>query len=235
MIDQVHLDWQASPQEKGQMLERRMRGFSLIELIVVLAIGLTMMGIVNMALTPVMNQWHADESYDMVLMQLRSARERAIEERKQYIVCFGAGSEPSGALTPLGAPSAQSVQLYRWDAGTALSAAVQINSEQLASDVFFQTETGLPNSSATTPDGFGIGSVPLAFDTGAVPSVPNQVLFQPDGSAQDTNGNLNSGIVYLARNSDLYSTHAITLFGASGRIRGWRLSNNAGVATWLEQ
>jgi len=217
------------------MLERRTRGFSLIELLVVIAIGSIMVGITLMALTPVMNQWHADASYDQVLMQLRSARERSIEERKQYIVCFGAGSAPSGALTPLGAPNAQSVQLYRWDAGTALSAAVQINAEQLATDVFFQTETGLPNSSATTPDGFGIGTVALAFDTGSVPSIPNQVLFQPNGSAEDTNGNLNSGILYLARNGDLYSTHAITLFGASGRIRGWRLTNNAGVAKWTEQ
>jgi len=50
----------------------------------------------------------------------------------------------------------------------------------------------------------------------------------PDGSAHDVNGNLNSGIVYVARNGDLYSSRAITLYGATGRIRGWRLLSSGG-------
>ena len=60
-------------------------------------------------------------------------------------------------------------------------------------------------------------------------------MFLPDGSAHDLLGNLNNGILYLARNGDLYSSKAITVFGSTGRVRGWRLVSQAGAATWIEQ
>ena len=88
------------------------------------------------------------------MMPLRVARQRAIAERKQYIVCFGIAA-PAGALTPMGAPTAQSIQTFRWDAGTALSAATQITAITLPQDIQFQTIAGLPNGAATVPDGFG--------------------------------------------------------------------------------
>jgi hypothetical protein len=55
-------------------------------------------------------------------------------------------------------------------------------------------------------------------------------MFLPDGSARDTVGNLNSGIVYMA-GQDVGSTRAITVWGASGRIRGWRLTDISPTAT----
>jgi hypothetical protein len=60
-------------------------------------------------------------------------------------------------------------------------------------------------------------------------------MFLPDGSARDTNGSLNSGIIYVARTADLYSSRAVTLYGATGRIRGWRLINSAGAPIWFQQ
>jgi hypothetical protein len=149
-------------------------------------------------------------------------------------VCFGIAA-PTGAPTPLGAPTAQSVQVFRWDAGTALSAATQITAVTLPIDINFQTVAGLPNSSATVPDGFGSATVALDFDQGVAGAINNQVMFMPDGSAHDVNGNLNSGILYVARNGDLYSSRAVTLYGATGRIRGWRLINSAGAPQWIQQ
>jgi len=66
----------------------------------------------------------------------------------------------------------------------------------------------------------------------------NYVVFMPDGSAQDNLGNFNSGVVYLTRPSytNIYnSSRAITVWGATGRIRGWRLGQTAGVGTWVQQ
>ena len=168
-------------------------------------------------------------------MQLRVARQRAVAERKQYIVCFGAGSAPQGALTPLGAPNAQSIQIFRWDAQTALSAAVQIRAIQLPFDIQFQTLSGFPSNPAGVPDGFGIGAVAIDFDQGVAGAINNQVVFQPDGSALDTNGNLNSGIIYVARTGDLNNSRAITVYGATGRIRGWRLEGASGSLKWMVQ
>ena len=122
-----------------------------------------------------------------------------------------------------GAPTAQSIQIFRWDAGTALSAATQITAITLPRTSSSRSSPGLPNGAATVPDGFGNATVAIDFDQNVAGAIKNQVMFMPDGSAHDVNGNLNSGILYLARNGDLYSSRAVTLYGATGRIRGWRL------------
>jgi Tfp pilus assembly protein FimT len=213
----------------------RARGFSLIELMIVVVVMMIVAGISIMAVQPALKDARTNQAYEAVLMQLRVARQRAVSERKQYIVCFGGGSAPAGALTPMGAPTARSVQMFRWDAGTALSAAAQISANQLPTDMQFQTLAGLPNGAATVPDGFGAGITAIDFDQGVAAGIKNQVLFMPDGSAHDINGSLNSGIIYVARTSDLYSSRAVTLYGATGRIRGWRLISSSGTPKWFQQ
>jgi prepilin-type N-terminal cleavage/methylation domain-containing protein len=217
-----------SPRERG------VRGFSVLELMIVVVLFLIVAGITFMALQPALKDARANQAFDRVLMQLRVARQRAIAERKQYIVCFG-NSAPAGALTPLGAPTAKSVQMFRWDAGTALSAAVQISAGVLPTDIQFQAVAGLPNTPATVPDGFGNGATAFDFDQGVGGGNKNQVMFMPDGSAHDTNGSWNDGIIYVGRTGDLYSAHAVTLYGATGRIRGWRLLGSGGSPKWFEQ
>ncbi len=210
------------------------RGFSLLEMMIVICVLMIVGGISFMALQPALRDAKANQAFESALMPLRVARQRAIAERKQYIVCFGLAA-PAGALTPMGAPTAQSVQIFRWDAGTALSAATQVTAVTLPQDIQFQTLPGLPNGAATVPDGFGNGATPIDFDQAVAGAIKNQVMFMPDGSAHDVNGNLNSGIVYVARNGDLYSSRAVTLYGATGRIRGWRLLNNGGAPRWIQQ
>jgi Tfp pilus assembly protein FimT len=210
------------------------RGFSLLEMMIVICVLMIVGGISFMALQPALRDAKANQAFESALMPLRVARQRAIAERKQYIVCFGLAA-PAGALTPMGAPTAQSVQIFRWDAGTALSAATQVTAVTLPQDINFQTIAGLPNTPATVPDGFGSGTVALDFDQGVAGAIKNQVMFMPDGSAHDVNGSLNSGILYVARNGDIYSSRAVTIYGATGRIRGWRLLNSGGVARWFQQ
>jgi prepilin-type N-terminal cleavage/methylation domain-containing protein len=220
------------------MLSARQRGFSLIEMMIVVSIGMIMMGITFVTLQPALKDARNNQAYNNALMQLRGARQRAIDSRQQYIVCFGTNS-PSGASTPLGTPTAQTVSLFRWPSGSALSAAVEISALNLPSDIKFQAlstpSPGIPTGASTVPDGFGSGGVALAFDQGVSGGTVDQVLFMPDGSARDTNGNINSGVMYMARTGDLFSSRAITVFGASGRIRGWRLVNRTGTPTWIQQ
>jgi type II secretory pathway pseudopilin PulG len=214
--------------------ECRARGFSLLEMMIVICVLMIVGGIGFMALQPALKDAKVNQAFESAMMPLRVARQRAIAERKQYIVCYGIAA-PAGAVTPI-APTAQSIQTFRWDAGTALSAATQITAVTLPIDIQFQALPGLPNAPATVPDGFGIGATAIDFDQGvAGGGIKNQVLFMPDGSAHDVNGNLNSGIVYVARNGDLYSSRAITLYGATGRIRGWRLLRNGAAPRWFQQ
>jgi prepilin-type N-terminal cleavage/methylation domain-containing protein len=214
------------------MKRRNTRGFSLIEMAMVLAIAMIMMSITFISLQPALRDIHNNQAYDLVMMQLRNARARAISDREQYIVCFGA-TLCTGGAQPMGAPTAQSIQIYEWPAGTALTSAVQVSNVSLPQDIDFQVLTGVPTGA--TPDGFGNASAALDFDQGVAGGITTQVMFMPDGSAHDTNGNLNSGVLYIGRTGDLYSSRAVTLFASSGRLRGWRLVNNSGVATWIQQ
>jgi prepilin-type N-terminal cleavage/methylation domain-containing protein len=216
------------------MASSKQCGFSLLEMMIVLSIGLIMAGITFLTLQPALKDVRMNQAYDMVLTQLRTAREKAIENRQQYIVCIGT-AVCTGAPTPLGAPTAQSVQIFQWPLNTALTSAVQISTLDLPANVSFQVVTGIPTGAATVPDGFGGGTVALDLDQSVVPKLGSQVMFLPDGSAHDTSSNLNSGVMYMARTGELYSSRAISVFGASGRIRGWRLVNRSGTATWIQQ
>ena len=194
----------------------------MIEMAIVIAIVLIVSSMAFISLQPVLKDARANTAFNSVLMQLRIARQRAVTERKQYIVCLGA-TTPAGAATPLGAPNAQSIQVFRWDAGTALSAAAQV------------TAITLPNGPNTVPDGFGTGSTAIDFDQGVNNGIRDQIMFLPDGSVRDTDGNLSSGIVYVARDAELYSSRAVTVYAATGRIRGWRLNKVSGSPIWSEQ
>ena len=214
----------------SQRVRRSTYGFSMIEMAAVLGIVMIMLGVTFISLQPALKEAHATNAYDTVLTQFRTARSRAVETRQQYIVCLGA-TIPTGAATPLGTPTAQSVQIYQWPAGAALSSTIQLSKIDLPSDVQFQTIAGLP---AAAPDGFGSGTVAIDFDQNVATAIRDQIVFLPDGSARDTVGNLSSGIVYVA-GTTLDSTRAITVWGASGRIRGWRLGNLSGPAPWIQQ
>ena len=97
-------------------------------------------------------------------------------------------------------------------------------------------EPGIPVSAATTPDHFGIGNTAIDFDQAVAGGAKNVVCFNPDGTAQDINSNTNNGVVYMARIGSLYSSRAITVWGATGRLRGYRLyPNGAGGSVWRQQ
>jgi hypothetical protein len=95
-------------------------------------------------------------------------------------------------------------------------------------------QAGFP---ASTPDGFGTGITAIDFESTATPGVPlNYVVFYPDGSAQDNLGNFNNGVIYITRPGDTrFSSRAITVWGATGRIRGWRLVQQGAVWIWVQQ
>ena len=227
MMDDQYASRKPFPQRH---VARSIRGFSLVEMLIVVSVLMILVGITFIGYQAASKNIRTSNAFNTVFQQIRTARENAIEKREQYIVCFGSSSAPTGAATPLGAPDAQSIQIFQWASGSALSTATQISSVELPWDMKFQSLTGFPTA---TPDGFG--STAINFDQGITGGVTNQIMFVPDGSARDTNGNLNSGIIFMARDSDLTSGRAITLFGGSGATRGWRLNGTGGTAAWAVQ
>jgi prepilin-type N-terminal cleavage/methylation domain-containing protein len=199
------------------MKSTKHRGFSLLELLIVISIGLTMASITFIAMKPLFNENHVDQAYDTTLSVMRNYRNQSITANLRYIVFF----TPPGTLT-----------VQRWNYALPVSPApVTVATYTLPSDIQFAVQAGFPNPG---PDNFGTGTTPLTVTNCALVG-QDCLIFYPDGSAQDDLGNFNSGVIYLSRPGDLYSSRAVSIFGTTGRIRGWRLYKQAGVNTWVQQ
>lgn len=196
------------------------RGFSLLEMMIVVVIGLLMAGMVVSKFLPLLEKNHVDEAYDMTLSVLRTYRNLAITQSKRYIII------PT-------APGTITVQY--WGVGVPASPApVTVSTITLPTDVQFAVQTGFPDPG---PDSLSTGTTAIAFNACSVlESGDPCLIFYPNGSAQDDLGNYNSGVLYLTQPSNnLLSSRAIDVFGTTGRIRGWRLYNVSGTNTWEQQ
>ncbi len=206
------------------------RGFSLIEMMIVVAIAFTLAGITFVSIQSVLLKNHLDSAYDTTLMVLRNTRELSISQSHEYIVTFNPAGYAAGTILIQYQPPAPTP-------GGILPALQEVNTVTIPPDITFGVRTGFPTNA---PDNFGSGLVNIDFGQGLGGASLNYVTFFPDGSARDTNGssslgNYNSGVLYLTRAAgDVYSSRAITVWGATGRIRGWRLYNASGN-TWVQQ
>jgi len=206
------------------MASRKQIGFSLLELMITVSLVLVLAGVTFISLGPMLNQSHTNSAYDTTLMALRNTRNLAITQSHEYYVNFNPAGFPAGTIQ---------VQYQPPAVGAGVAPPVeQVITYSIPTDISFAVQAGFP---ANTPDSFGTGVTAIDFET--TPGVPlNYVVFFPDGSAQDNLGNYSSGVVYLTRPGDtIYSSRAITVWGETGRIRGWRLNQVAGVATWVQQ
>jgi len=204
-------------------------GFSLLELMITVSIVLIMAGVTFISLQPLVKQNDVNNAYDTTLEVIRTYRNQAITKSNRYIITFAPGTT--------GPPATRATMTVQfWGTGVPVAPApVTIATYQLPLDINFGVLAGFPTSAATVPDGFGAGATALDFDQNMGLGSQNYIMFMPDGSSQDTLGNWNSGVLYLTRASDLYSSRAVTVFGPTGRVRGWRLNNVAGVAKWVQQ
>ena len=204
---------------KGQMSTRKIRGFSLIELMIVITVIMIACSIGFITLQPALKAGRVTNAYNFALGALRQAREDAVGTRRVYMVTF------SNAVTP------NTITITQSDTGVVTA------TYKLPTDVTFSVQAGYPVSQTTaptTPDGFGVGTTAIDLDQGVAGGLKTAIYFYPDGSAQDVNSNINNGVVYLGRAGDLYSSRAITIWGATGRLRGWRLYKNGAANYWRQ-
>lgn len=208
------------------MVSRKNTGFSLLELMLTVSIGLILAGISFITFRPVLNQGHINSAYDTTLMALRNTRNLAITQSHEYYVNFNPAGFPAGTIQ---------VEYQPGPVGGIAQPIQQVITYSIPSDVSFAVQAGFP---ANAPDGFGAGVNAIDFGQGLAGEPLNYVIFMPDGSSQafvvGNNGTYNSGVVYLTRPGDnMYnSSRAITVWGATGRIRGWRLGQ---TGTWVQQ
>jgi prepilin-type N-terminal cleavage/methylation domain-containing protein len=204
------------------------RGFTLLETMIVLAVVMITSTFAFLSLKPALQQSRITTAYNATLGTIRRAHDEAATERRVYVVTF------DNSKTPNTVTISQNETI-------AAGGILQLTTS-LPPDVTFNTQSGFPtttNGACPTPDGFGLGNKAIDFDQGVGTGGATSIYFYPDGSAHDKslNGFINSGVVYLGRAGDLYSSRALTVWGTTGRIRGWRLYSGGGSGTncWRPQ
>jgi Tfp pilus assembly protein FimT len=141
----------------------------------------------------------ADANLRIVLGQLTVARETAINQRRSVEVRF----------TP---PNIVQVIRHDLPAGTTV-----ISTAVLAHALQFQRFPTVPD----TPDSFG-GTTALSF------GAATQVMFSADGMFTDGTGTPVNGSIFIGRFGQTDTARALTVFGATARVRTYRWSGS----TW---
>lgn len=191
----------------------------------VLGIVMILSGIGFISLQPMLKKGHMDSGYDTTLMVLRNTRNLAITQSHEYYVNFNPVGFPAGTIQVQYQPPAVG--------GGAAPPLQQVSTYTVPVDVSFAVLPGFP---VAAPDSFGTGIRPIDFGQNLAGAPMNYVVFMPDGSSRDTLGNFNSGVLYLSfADRNIYNSRAITVWGSTGRVRGWKLSKVAGATTWVQQ
>lgn len=202
------------------------RGFSMVELLVVVTIILILTATALVTMVPNVQRSRANAGMEMVLGELRRAHERAIDERRIYRVTLTA---PNQIQLDVG----QVANVATTISGTTPGFVQAQQTLTLPDGIRFICVAGIPTGAGTVPDGLGSGVNAIDFDL-ANGGGGNQIYFQPDGRALDAANRLNDGVVYMAIPGNLSSSRAVTLFGATGRVKGWTFANLGGAPGWTQ-
>ena len=197
------------------------RGFSLIELFFVIAIALIITGMALVQFVPTLKSARAENALQTTLGQVRNARGLAIDQRRKYRLSF---------LAP------RTIQLDQVvvDLVTKIQSFTFVSTIDLPVDTQFIAISGIPTSGGgTTPDSLPTtgAAIDFSLDYGGGGT---QIFFQPDGRALDSANRLNNGVVYVARSGELMSSRAVSVLGATGRVKGWRLIQSGTKVVWTE-
>ncbi|HUB64348.1 MAG TPA: type II secretion system protein [Methylocella sp.] len=192
-------------------------GFSLIEMILVVAIIFIVSAMAIIALQPTWQQYKANAATQQVKEALRQAREYAISQRRTVAVSFSndAFGNPQVVLNLYTVAN----QVESLDNTPFLTLPIE-------STVKFTTFGNLPD----TPDAFGDSSAldfnNTAYATGTI------LKFQSDGTFTDVVGTPINGSIFIGIPGMPNTARAITILGSTGRIKSWSGANQAG---WFQQ
>jgi prepilin-type N-terminal cleavage/methylation domain-containing protein len=174
--------------------ERIQKGFSAIETLVVVAIISVLLVMALIKWTTILPNAKANSAMDQLLYRLRSAREQAIAHRREVSVTFvGTNQLTVAELWPVGTPPPPVT--YTFEGGAQ-----------------YMVVTGLPD----TPMGFGNSAAVYFENTSGGPPL---MKFTTNGAFIDGGNTFVNGTVFLAIPGANQSARAVTILGATGRVR----------------
>jgi type II secretory pathway pseudopilin PulG len=199
------------------MAARREAGFSLIEMVVVVALIMIIAAMVVVQMRPIMADADMDAAMRQVIDQIRQAREYSITNRRYVKIQF-----PTALV---GAATRYEVVLTQMDSLTAGAGAANpvLSTVIIEAPAQYVTFGGVD-----TPDAYGNTSA-IEFE-GTSGGPVGGMLFQSDGELVDgsTYQPIN-GTVFLGVPGTATSARAVTVLGSTGRVRGWKGTGTAWV------
>jgi prepilin-type N-terminal cleavage/methylation domain-containing protein len=198
-------------------LNRREQGFSLIELVVVVAVMFIIAAFAIFQGMGSMVNYKANAAQDVVFSQLRVARGLAISQRRTVQVWIDQSfSGPGGT---------QQVKYQVQAAAQTAEVPGPIVAVPLPAPVQFMLEPGVPD----TPMAFGNAAAVFIGNTSGGPAI---MQFNPTGTFTDNTGTaILNGTIFLGMTGQVSTARAVTIMGGTGRVRqytwngtsiGWR-------------
>ena len=180
------------------------RGFSLIELIVVIGIMATLAAVTIMVTPTMLTTARADSGIAKAMDAMRGARELAISQRRNVEIRF------------IGLTALQVVRLEIDPDGSgplAAPAPTVIRTVELENRMQVRLESGMGD----TPDAFSPSP-----DTAIEFTLAGPWMFTSEGSFVNGGGDVTNGTVFFSIPGDKNSSRAITVLGTTALLRSWR-------------
>ena len=172
------------------------QGFSFLEILVAVAIISVVLVMAMLNYGNILPNYKANSAMDQVLSQMRSARERAISHRREVQVQFiGTNQLQMSELWIIGTPPVDK----------------PVSFEGGAQFIVFSSVPDLP-----APYNFG-NSAPIYF--GGLSGGPPIMKFSTTGAFIDGGNSLVNGTVFLGIPGKPSTARAISILGATGRVR----------------
>lgn len=201
-------------------MNRNESGFSLIETVMVIGVMMVLMGIAIVSSFGTMQSYQVNSAQDVVVSQLRVARQLAIDKRRTVTVWIDSAPEGDGAYH------------VKYQVQPALTGTSEqpgpIVDGPVSTAVAFVLEQGVPD----TPMKFG-NNAAVYIGNPPVTGGPPVMQFNATGTFTDSTGtNLLYGTIFMGIPGQATTARAVTIMGGTGRVRAY--SYLAGTVGWEE-
>ena len=207
--------------------KRNEQGFTLLETLIVMGVMFILAGITIIKSFGTMESYQANSANDVVIGQLRVARQLAISQRRAVQVWFNTYSTAKEPYTV--SYQVQARPNVNGDvAGPLITMPLPTNTQ-------FVMESGVPD----TPMGFGTCSGASPVCIGGISCCPTTMYFSSTGqfSADEFGTTVYNGSVFIGIPNQPATARAVTIMGSTGRVRPYTFIgplNGAPSLVWIE-
>ncbi len=192
-------------------------GFSLVELLTVIAVLLILAAMAVPQVISTRRLLRFQGLQREIISQLRLARQLAMSQRQVIRFRYDDNNK-------------QVVIIDNQERGTLANPLANNTANDVVVKTISLVSSGVPASEITYGRPGGASASPLAdgVNLSALTSGQVEIIFQPDGSVVDANGNpSNAALFFYNSRYPANTAMAVSVLGAGGRVKTWRYSPNA--------